>query len=114
MCSYCIGQLHGYDLEEEAMVRALLGGAVRAALHSSVGAALVRRVVDEAIGDGAGTVTALDDDGLTPVGASWSHIVDGYLRALTVQGLSTLERTEIERCAASAQAAADRWSRRRG
>ncbi len=48
-CHECLRYSWGYDNAEETMVEAMIGGAVKAALANVVPAALIRRVVDDAI-----------------------------------------------------------------
>jgi len=51
ICECCLRHFHGHDVAEETAVRALLGGAVRAALQIEVDVALIRATVDAVIDD---------------------------------------------------------------
>ena len=49
ICEACLRHFHGHDIAEEIAVRALLGGAVKAALEIEVDAAVIRATVDAVI-----------------------------------------------------------------
>jgi hypothetical protein len=48
-CEPCLRAMHACDLEEERMVRSIVGGAVRGALHAGASLDLVHAVVAEAV-----------------------------------------------------------------
>lgn len=49
ICEPCLRNFHGHDAREEDVVRALLGGAVKAALALEIDVALIRSAVDDVI-----------------------------------------------------------------
>jgi hypothetical protein len=51
ICEPCLRNFHGHDCREEDVVRALLGGAVKAALALEIDVALIRAAVADAIDD---------------------------------------------------------------